>query len=266
MLPHLLVHALLALAFLPATAQERSAVEQKRGAYVVKYAAAKDLASILAKHFKGAAEIQVGPENTSNCLLVNATPTVFDEVVKTLEKLDRRPHSIAVEIFVVELPRHKIDDQDNRPQEKDFSGTIDELPRSLEAMMKNGHVAGFKRLQLTTLEGQVGSLMQTERKPFATSATTTTYLDVGTRIKVTPQVTADGSVTLDLSVQDNRDRDSSDQPGKPEFIMTSLAGKISVASGKAVLAKDAKVISKGGKGETLVVVGARIAESEAKPR
>src|SRR5262249_14716577 len=156
------------------------------------------------------------------------------------------------------------DDQDNRPQEKDFSGTIDELPRSLEAMMKNGHVTGFRRVQLTALEGQVGSLMQTERKPFATSATSTTYLDVGLRIKVTPQVTADGSVTLDLNVQDNRDRDSADQPGKPEFIMTSLAGKISVASGKAVLAKDAKVISKQGKGETLVIVGARVAESEAK--
>jgi type II secretory pathway component GspD/PulD (secretin) len=245
--------------------QQRPAVEPKRGAYVVKYAAAKDLAGLLAKHFKGAAEIQTGPEGTSNCLLVNAPPVVFDEVMKTLEKLDRRPHSVAVEIFVVELPRHKIDDKDNRPEEKDFSGSIDELPRSLEAMMKNGHVASFRRIQFSTLEGQVGTLTQTERKPFATSATTTTYLDVGTRIKVTPQVTADESVTRDLNVQDSRDRDSGDH-GKPEFIMTSLTGKISVASGRAALAKDAKVVSKEGQGETLIVVGARVADPEAKAK
>jgi hypothetical protein len=84
MLQHLLACALLVLAALPATAQKRPAVEPKRGAYVVKYAAAKDLAGLLAKHFKGAAEIQPGPEGTSNCLLINAPPAVFDEVMKTL--------------------------------------------------------------------------------------------------------------------------------------------------------------------------------------
>jgi hypothetical protein len=60
-----------------ATAQERPAAEQKRGDYVVKYAGAKDLAAVLAKHFKGAAEIQAGPEGTSNTLLVNASPAVL---------------------------------------------------------------------------------------------------------------------------------------------------------------------------------------------
>ena len=111
----------------PAAAQDRPTVEQKRGAYVVKYAAAKDLAGILAKHFKGAAEIQAGPEGTSNCLLINAQPAVFDEVMKTLEQLDRRPHSVAVEVFVIELPMKKADDKGNRPDERDFSGTIDDV-------------------------------------------------------------------------------------------------------------------------------------------
>jgi type II secretory pathway component GspD/PulD (secretin) len=257
----LLVSALVALAAATAVAQERpAAAEPKRGAYVVKYAAAKDLAGLLAKHFKGAAEIQLGPAGTSNCLLVNAPPAVFDEVMKTLEQLDRRPHSVAVEVFVIQLPRKKADDKGNRPDERDFSGTIDDVAGRLDAMMKNGQVTGVKRLRLTTLEGQPGSLNQDENKPFATSATTTSYRNVGTHIKVTPQVTADGSVTLDLSVQDSHDRDAADQPGKPEFVLTSLGTKLSVASGKAALAKDAKVVSKEGEGETFIVVGARVNE------
>jgi type II secretory pathway component GspD/PulD (secretin) len=264
MLQRLLACSLVALAALPTAAQERPATEPKRGTYVVKYAAAKDLAGILAKHFKGAAEIQAGPEGTANCLLINAPPAVFDEVLKTVEQLDRRPRSVAVEVFVVELPIKKADDK--RPDEKEFSGAIDEVAKRLDAMMKKGQVAVFKRIQVTTLEGQLGSLALNENKPFAMGDSTTVYRNVGTIMKVTPQVTADASVTLDLNVQDSRGRDSADQPGKPEFILTSLAGKISVAPGKAALAKDAKVTSKEGEGETLIIVGARVTEPEEKAK
>jgi type II secretory pathway component GspD/PulD (secretin) len=264
MLQRLLACALLALAALPAGTQERPAAEAKRGAYVVKYATAKDLAGLLAKQFKGAAEIQAGPEGTSNCLLVNAPPAVFDEIMKTLDLLDRRPHSVAVEVFVIELPAKKADDKGNRPDARDFSGTIDDVAGRLDAMMKNGQVAGVKRIQLSALEAQTGALMLGENKPFATGANTITYRNVGTQVKVTPLVKADGLVLLDLNVQDSRARDSTTVPGHPEFILTSLTDRISVGPGKAVLATNAKVTSKEGEGETFIVVGARVIESEAK--
>jgi type II secretory pathway component GspD/PulD (secretin) len=261
MLQRLLVCALVPLAAtLAAAAQDRPGAELKRGAYVVKYAAAKDLAGILTKHFKGAAEIQAGPEGTNSCLLINAPPSVFAEVMTTLEQLDRRPHSVTVEILVVELPQRKADEKAKALDEKDFSGTIDEVVKRVDTMMWKGEVAGFKRAQLSTLEGQPASLNLGESKPFATGPTIT-YRNVGTQLKVTPQVAADRSVTLDLNVQDSRGRDSA--TGAPEFILTSLTGRVRVASGKAVLAKDAKVVSKEGQGETLLVVGARVIESGA---
>ena len=278
----LLACAWLALAAVPLAAQERPAAEPKRGAYVVKYAAAKDLAGLLAKHFKGAAEIQAGPEGTGNCLLINAPPAVFDEVMKTLDQLDRRPQTVAVEVFVVELPVTKADDKDQRPDEKDFSGGLGDVAQRLAAMQRKGQVAGVKRIQLTTLEGQPGSLMQGETKSYVTGITVTatgiarrsiTNRDFGTQVRVTPQVTADKTVTLDLNVQNSRSRDSAtatvgkDEKGNPipatEVLQTILAAKVSVASGQAALAKDAKVISKEGQGETLIVVGARVVEPEA---
>jgi type II secretory pathway component GspD/PulD (secretin) len=274
--------AWLALAAVPLTAQERPTAEPKRGAYVVKYAAAKDLAGLLARHFKGAAEIQAGPEGTSNCLLINAPPAVFDEVMKTLDQLDRRPHSVAVEVFVVELPVTGADDTYRRPDEKDFSGSLADVHQRLAALQKKGQVAGVKRIQLTTLEGQPGSLMLGETKSFVTGSTVTAtgiaarsimYRDLGTQVKVTPQVTADKTVTLDLNMLDSRSRDSAsstvgkDAKGNPipaaEFIRTTLSTKVSVTSGNAVLAKDAKGTSKEGQGETLIVIGARIVGAEA---
>src|SRR5262249_38268616 len=65
--------------------------KEKRTLYVPKHGQAKELATILAKHFKGDAEIQVLPDSPSNCLLVRAAPSVLEEVVKLLEQLDRRP-------------------------------------------------------------------------------------------------------------------------------------------------------------------------------
>jgi hypothetical protein len=247
-------------------AKRDDAAKIKRIAYVVRHGAVKDLAATLTKHFKGTAEIQTGPEGTSSCLLINAPTAVFEEIMKTLEQLDRRPHSVAVEVFVVELPTKKADDKDKRPGEKELSGTIDDVAARLDAMIKKGEVVSFKRIQLTTLEGHPGLLMLGENKPYAMGPNTTVYRNVGTQVKVTPQVTADRSVTLDLNVQDNRGRDSATVAGLTEFIQTSLSGKISVASGKAALAKDAKVISREGEGETLIVVGARFAESEAKAK
>jgi hypothetical protein len=133
-----------------ATAQERPAAEPKRGAYVVKYTGAKDLVAALAKHFKGAAEIQAGPEGTSYTLLVTAPPAVFDEVMKTIELLDRKPPSVAVEVFVVELPAKKADDKDAAGiDEKDLSGAIDDVARTLDSLRHTGRVASVKRIRLT---------------------------------------------------------------------------------------------------------------------
>ena len=281
---HLLACAVLALTALAAAAQDRPAAEAKRGVYVVKYAAAKDLAGILAKHFKGAAEIQAGPDG-SNCLLVNAPPAVFDEVMKTLGQLDRRPQSVAVEVFVVELPAKKAEDKATEIDEKELTGTIAQVADRLDALRKKGQVSGVKRILLTTVEGQQGTLLLGETRPYTTGTTVTatgiarrsiSYRDLGTQIKVTPQVAADGSVTLDLNVQDSRARESAtatvgkDEKGNPvpatEFLLTTLTGKVNVASGKAALAKDAKVVSKEGEGETLIVVGARVVEPDGKAK
>ncbi len=205
--------------------------------------------------------------------------------MKTLEQLDRQPRSVAVDIFIVELPAKKGDDQEKRPDSKDFSGTINDVAERLASMVKKGQVAGFKRIQLTTPEGQPGLQDLSERKQFVVGGSVlrngliSRHLarrKVGTLLKVTPRITADRSVMLTLNVEDARARDAVipwvrvDEKGNPFFITqlihSWLIGKISVASGQAVLAKDAKVASKEGESETLIIVGASVIEPEAKAK
>jgi type II secretory pathway component GspD/PulD (secretin) len=268
-----------------AAAQDKPA-DTKRGAYVVKHAAAKDLAPVLAKHFKGVAEIQAGPEGTNNLLLISAPPAVFDEALKLLDQLDHRPQSVAVTVFLVELPAKKADDKDREIDEKELTGTLDEMPGKLAALQKKGDVAGFKRIDLTALENQPGSLLQGENKPYVVGATVTAtgiatrqiaYRNVGTNVRVTPQVAADKTVTLALKVEDSRMYNPPDAPpvgtdanGAPipatAFSQTNLETKVSVPSGKAVLAEGAKSTPKAGQGQMIVVVGARAVEPDGKPK
>src|SRR5262245_8112380 len=103
-----------------AQAQQPESPKAKRIVYVVKYGEAKDLASVLTKHFKGDAEVQVLPESPSNCLLISAAPNVFDEVVKSLAQIDKRPNLVSIDILVLDFPAKKRDEGKSPPSEKEL--------------------------------------------------------------------------------------------------------------------------------------------------
>jgi hypothetical protein len=74
--------------------------------------------------------------------------------MKVIELLDRKPHFVAVEVFVVELPSKKADDKDGAGiNPKDLSGAIDDVAEALDALQKKGQVASVKRIRLTTQGG-----------------------------------------------------------------------------------------------------------------
>jgi hypothetical protein len=100
-----------------------------------------------------------------------------------------------------------------------------------------------------------------EAKPYSAGGGATAYRNTGTRVPVTPQVTADKTVSLDMSVQDSRIVIPEDG-GAPEFPTMALTSKIAVAPGKAILAKDAKATEKSAAARTLIVVGARLVEQK----
>lgn len=272
-----------------APAQTEPPTRARRTVYLVRHGAAKDLAALLAKHFKDDADVQVLPDAPSNCLLISAPPAVFDEVVKLLDQLDRRPHVVAVEVLIAEAaPRKAEGDKaaDQGLDERDFTGPAGQVLEKVEALHRKGLIQTLKRLQLTALENRPALVLAGDNKPFVMSAGTTaaghvtrmiTYHQVGTEVRLTPRLTAEGQVQLDLTVQEagaaypeDGPKVGEDENGKPvrapDFTLARLETKLDVPAGQAVAANAVQRSAKSGQGQTLVIVTARVEDADDGPK
>ncbi len=142
--------------------------KSKRRVVPLRYASAKDLAALLEKHFQGAAEIQADPSN--NDLLIAATPTVFDEVLETISQIDRRPGTVIVDVFLVDVvaPHEPAGDKarvEKDWNDRDFSGPIEQLTARLESLAKEKKIANFAQFRVETLEGRQGHTQTGGQKP-----------------------------------------------------------------------------------------------------
>jgi hypothetical protein len=260
----------------------------KRLAYVVQHGSAKDLATILGKHFKGEAEVQALPDSLSNLLLINAPAAVFDEVVKLLPQIDRRPETVVVEVLIAAIsPKNgdgKVDQIDKDLDVKEFNGPAADVLAKLRARQGKGQIGTLRRLQFTLVEGRPSSVLLGEQKPFATSVNITaagrvskaiTYRTVGTQLRATAHVSPEKKVEIDLDlnesgmVPDKAIVLGKDETGAPIYAMdlvtSRLAGKVNVASGQAIAAESVQTTSKSNKEQSLVIVTARIVDPNAKP-
>jgi len=258
--------------------------------YLVKNGDAKELAGALGKHFKGEAEFQALP-SSSNALLISSNPAVFEEVVKVLGTLDRRPHVVSVELLIAEVQPAKSEVGKPAParkelEEKEFTGTSKEIVEKVQDLKKRGLITGLKRFQLTTLENQPGTMSVSESRPSVVGISSggrlggvvsqnISYRNVGTQAKVTARVTDGRTVMLDVEVEESRlniPEDGivlgKDENGVPvratEYIMSSLKGKLSVPSGRALAARGVRTEAKSGQAQTLIIVTASILEPEGK--
>jgi type II secretory pathway component GspD/PulD (secretin) len=280
----LLAAGLLAGAGLTPAADEAPA-RNRRAVYVVRHGAAKDLADLLGKDFKGDAAVQVLPYAPSNCLLVSAPPGVLDEVVKLLDQLDRRPRLVTVEVFVANMaPRKGETPADKELDERELTGPADQVLAKVEEMRKKRQIESLKRVQLTALENQQAAVMVGGSKPFVMGTTTTAtglstssvnYHPVGTSVSLTSHITAEKTVRLELAVEDSRAafpedgaEGGPDEKGHPvrlpDFVQAKLNTKLDLPPGQALVAKGVKTTSKSGsQAQTLVIVTARVVEPVA---
>jgi hypothetical protein len=260
------------------------AAKAKRMAYFVQHGAAKDLAAVLGKHFKGDAEVQVLPESPANCLLISAPASVFDEVVKLLGQLDRPPQTVVVELLVAELPSDdaKPDPAAKELDVKDFTGPAADVLAKLDARQRNGQIGTVRRVQWTLVEGRRSTVYIGENKPYVTGLVTTATGRtsrtvarqlVGTQALATARVLADKQIEIDLNLTDSRMVPNlsvvlgKDDLGAPvhaaEFVLARFESKLTVPSGRAIAAQGVKTTSKSNKEQTLVIVTARTVDPNA---
>jgi type II secretory pathway component GspD/PulD (secretin) len=283
--------ALLLAAALPA--QDKPAkvdASKSKWFYVVKYGSARDLASLLSKHFKGDLEVSGPPEAPADCLLLSGSPAALDEAGRVLDQLDRRPARVAVEVLIAETAPTK--DKDRDLDDKDFTGPAADVLAKLEALQKKGQIGQLRRIQLSTLENQAAEAVFGESRPFVMGTTTRgpgtvsrsiTYRHVGVSVKLTPRVSVEHTgpgktpttrILLDLHLEDAQARIPEDAPeiGKDEdgkairaavYPTDTLTARLSVASGQAIPARVVRNSSKTGQDAALVIVSARLLDGDA---
>jgi hypothetical protein len=182
----------------------------------------------------------------------------------------------------------------------ELSGTAREVRAKIRDLQQKGLIASVKTVELTALERQLARSQVSESRPFVTSVVgfggggfggnrggaggpggpggaggagggpttrSLAYKDVGTSVQVKSDVGADGSVSLDLRVEDSRTRAAEDGVGvgtddngtaipATKFVISTLETRVKVRSGHIVLAQGTKAGSKVGQAQTVILVTA----------
>ena len=269
----------------PAAAKDAGG--NKRLLYVVKHGSAKDMADLLSRHFQGVAEFRPLPDAFGNGLLVNAAPSVYDDVVAALDKLDRPRRTVSIEVLIAEVAAAKKDG--DKPgaeapalKEKDFTGPMADVAARMEDLQKAGTFSNLRQVQITAVEGQPESVLIGGTKPFTTGVFVTAtglatrnivFRRVGTQVRATASVSPDQIVTVALNIEDMVPHAAeggvsvgTDEKGKPvwasEFGVGLWDGTVSTPSGQARAVQDVQTAGKPDGVRKILVVGARVIDAE----
>ena len=235
--------------------------------YVVRHADPVALADVVAKHFKGEADVIAAPAGSGNALLVSGSPAAVADVVKLLAQLDRKPATVEVEVVFLEVAPKK-------DAEIDLSG--DALAK-MDALIKAGQATAVQRIKLTALEGAPLTTTTGGSKPYVSGMAlaggaapgggrpaqrSISYHTVGTTVKLTARVGTDNTIGVDLDVKDSKVRppDAADESGAVSMDNSTLSTKVNVPLGKGVAAQTLRTDGKSGSTVAYVVVTARVVE------
>jgi type II secretory pathway component GspD/PulD (secretin) len=268
----------------PKQAEKAPGDRSRRIAYHARNITAKDLAAALGKHFKDDLEVQALPESAGNWLLISGSPAATEEVLALLDRLDRAPHQVAVEVLIAEVttPKGAAGDAASRGvNERELRGPAREVMARVDELRQKGLLGSLKRIQLSGLENQRVRSQVGENRPIVTGVMATrvgtatrniSYQQTGTLVMFTPRIIPETKViALELSVEDNRIHTpedgvaiGTDEKGNAiratQMIVSTLTTKLSVPSGHAVAASGVTTTAKSGPSQTLVIVRTEIVE------
>ena len=208
-------------------------------------------------------------------------------------RVTRSGRSVHVDVYLIDLVA-KADQNTKLLERSELTGTINDVLSKVRALEKQGVLNTVKRLQFTTLDGEQAQIKEGGSKPSVTGinfrggfggfgggnarggmpgggggpveeSRNIIYQTVGTTVNGKPEIGADGSVILDLKVQDSRIQIpedgvvmATDSKGVPvramETVSLTVESKVKVQPGKVVLVEGTTTSSKTSQTQMLVLV------------
>jgi hypothetical protein len=257
----------------------------------LKHTPAQMLATSVGRQYTGVPGVFLVAEPTSNSLLISAPAEFFEEILKTLNGLDRAPPSIVAEVTIAEFAAAVADKETARDGRKairaaDFEGRADKVRQKLDELEKSGQVQRLKRFQLKAVNNQTAQVQDSEDKPGAQVAAAPAdapapapvglpgrgipFATTGTIVQLTARVAEDG-VMMQLSVHDSprlaagdgADEGAAKDGDKADLVASKFLGTVSIPSGEAVLASEIERNLTSGRSRIFIIVTARVIDPEA---
>jgi len=179
-------------------------------------------------------EVAIVPEQVSNTLLLSASPRYFEQIHQIIEELDQAQSQVLIQVLLAEVT---LDSNRDLGFEWSFSKNIGNgwnvgnktdfgIPTQMQnfggysalvtgnnmqflmrALENDGRVEVLSRPQILTADNKVASINVGQRVPIITGSSTTPqggqintfdYRDVGVNLTVTPRITGEGFVKIDV--------------------------------------------------------------------
>jgi type II secretory pathway component GspD/PulD (secretin) len=179
-------------------------------------------------------EVAIVPEQVSNTLLLSASPRYFDQIHEIIEELDQPQSQVLIQVMLAEVT---LDSTRDLGFEWSFAknvgggwnvgtGTDFAVPAALNsfggysalltgnnfnfllrALENEGRVTVLSRPQILTADNKAASINVGQRVPLITGSQLTPqggtvntfdYRDVGVNLTVTPRITGEGFVKIDV--------------------------------------------------------------------
>jgi type II secretory pathway component GspD/PulD (secretin) len=220
-------------------------------------------------------EVAIVPEQVSNTLLLSASPRYFEQIHQIIQELDQAQSQVLIQVLLAEVTLDSNRDLGFEwsftknigngwnvgtgtefgipTQMQNFGGysalvTGNNMQFLMRALENDGRVEVLSRPQILTADNKVASINIGQRVPIITGSSTTPqggqintfdYRDVGVNLTVTPRITGEGFVKIDVGATNSSLASSSveinDKATVPIINERRASTTVTVQSGQTVV-------------------------------
>jgi len=212
-------------------------------------------------------DVLIVSEPLTNHLILSGAPGSVQALAAVLEQIDRLPRQIEVRLLLVDV----------RDADVTFAdGAFEDYMAQLNTLQADGAATIVNRVRLTTLENQPAQVQIGATKPTTSGAVlgpngrrNNTYImsDEGTQIEAVPRASGDGTIVMELRVEQTRIADAAQPSGDDATDITPssrstavLSTTVSVQNGETVTLTDMAEKDGDSSRNLVVIVTARVIE------
>lgn len=204
-------------------------------------------------------------EPVTNHIILSGAPEAVQSLAAVLEQIDRLPRRIEVRLLLVDV----------RDADVSFAdGAFEDYAAQLKKLQADGAATIVNRVRLTTLENQPAQVQIGATKPIVSGAVlgpngrrSNNYVmnDEGTLVEAVPRAAGDGTIVMELRVEQTRIEDAEQPSGDDATDITPssrstavLSTTVSVPNGETVTLTDMAEQDGDSSRNLVVIVSARI--------